>query len=363
MSPKAKNYQNLHQLDWTPNWVFRKYSSAKRKEFVVSTGFPAEEKYAAKAYAEGLKRFNEWLGQFVESGRQLLVKDLARAVLASKTERKGGKSGPTYRSVKNQIESHILPHFGHLRPDQITPMRWDQYDQAERQRGKRTTTKHTRQVLIEILKRAHEEGLIRRVPKFRQYDQPPAPPRYIPDQDVLRLIRFARRQPEGRRGKRGWNRPGSTTKLLILILWKQGARPGEVLQYEWNMIHWDEGEHGVIHIPGRITKTGRARVVPLNPRVARILCWLEPRARSRFIFPSPGDPSRPQSSYKTGWLAACRRAGLQYQIYNLRDTFITNALKRGVSSTLIAKAVDNSTAMIDAKYAVADYDSLKGVTE
>ena len=363
MSPSAKNYKQLRKLDWTPNWVFRKYSSAKRKEFVFSTGFPAEEKYAAQAYKKGVAAFDEWLGQFVPSGRQLLIKDLARALLASKENKKGGKAGATYNSVRNQVNAHIIPHFGHLRPDQVTALAWDQYDQAERKRvyhrkGRggvlkpysRTTTKHTRAILMEILKRAHEERQIQQIPNLRGHDRPPAPPRYISKADVLKILRKIDRRGRG-------------TKLLAVIMWKQGPRPAEVLQYRWEMIDWEAGPAGSIRIPGAITKTGRSRTIPLNSKVARILRWLHPRSGSPFIFPSSGDPDTHQKGYHSAWDSACARVGLDYQPYNLRDTFITNCLKRGLSSTFIAKYVDNSPAMIDQKYAVSDQESLGRVAE
>lgn len=354
----SKKYDNLYMYPDRPTWIYRKYSSEKRQEFVYSTGFKKE----SEAYSAGVDAFDKWLGVNLPAGRDILIRDIARAVLAAKESKKGGKLGDTYRSVRNQIMKHIIPAFGHLSPAQITPLRWDLYDSEERKRiyhkaGKggaqvpysRTTTSHTRQVLIEILRRAHEEGLIRLIPKLKKHDQAPAPPRYIPKADVLRIIRFARRR-------------GRATKLLAFIMWKQGPRPAEALQYRWDMIRWEEGPNGTIHIPAPITKTGRARQIPLNPKVARILRWLQPRSESPYIFPSQGDPERPQGEYKTGWLSACRRAGLDYQTYNLRDTFITNCLKRGISSTFIARVVDNSPLMIDSKYAIADQEQMGKVT-
>ena len=121
---KSKKYPNLHLYPKSPNWVFRKYSSAKRAEFIKSTG----ERDEARAYKRGLQLFNDWLGVYLPSGRQLLFKDVARAVLVAKESKKRN----TYRSAKNQIENHLVPAFGHLRLDQVTALRWDQYDSQER---------------------------------------------------------------------------------------------------------------------------------------------------------------------------------------------------------------------------------------
>jgi integrase len=345
MSPKARNYGNLHKLDWTPNWVFRKYSSQKRKEFVASTGFPAEEKYAPQAYKKGIELFNEWLGQYVESGRQLLIKDLARAVLASKESKKGGKHGATYRSAHNQITNHIIPAFGHFRPDQLTSLKWEQYDTEERRNGKRTALANTRKFVVEIMNRALDEGLVRRIPDFKNNDPESAPPRYLYRAEIRRFMRGA----------------APTTKLLAFIMWKQGPRPSEVLQYRFSMIRFEDGPHGTIEIPGKITKNGKTRIIPLNSRVSRVLRYLKARSNSDCLFPSPKNPNEPMQEYKTGFETAFRRAELDAIPYNFRDTAITDMLRRGLSSIFIAKYVQNSALIIEKRYAVALTDSLRKV--
>jgi integrase len=355
MSTKAKNYPRLHKLDWTPNWVYRQYSKEKRKEFVWSTGLEATEKNAPRAYKLGVEAFDLWLGQFLPSGRQLQIKDLARANLASKESSKGGKRGSNYRSVRNQTDNHIIPAFGHLRPDQMTSRRWEQYDCEERKRvrfdakGKalppRTALFNTRKVLSEILARAEEEGLIKRVPDLKNNDPKAAPPKYLTRKEILSIR----------------HQGSPSIRLLMFFMEHQGARPGEVLQYRWDMINLADGPTGMLNIPGAITKTGRARSIPLNTRVHRYLKWARRRSASPFLFPSPKYSNRPVTTYNKAWERACTLAGVEFDIYNLRDTWITNALKRGLSSTFIGRYCDNSPAMIEARYAVAEREAMKGV--
>ena len=346
---KSKKYPNLHKYDDRPNWVFRKYSSQKRKEFIKSTGETDE----ARAYKEGLRLFNDWLGSMLPDGRDVLVRDLARAILVSKESKKER----TYNTAKNQLQNHVIPHFGHLKPSEITPLRWNQYDSIERQRiyrkilkpghvreWKRTKLWNTRKALLEILLRARDEGLIHFVPKLKNHDSPAKPPRYL-DHQVVRKILHA---------------SSPTTKLLIFIVYRSGARPGEVMQYRWDMINWKDGKHGSISIPGTITKTGRSRKIPLNSRVSRILKWLAPRAANDLLlFPSRTDSSKPMGDYSSGFVNACARAGVKVDMYNFRDTYITNSLKRGINSAFIAKYVDSSIVMIDKKYAVAEGDAMR----
>lgn len=384
-SPNAsKKYPELHKFPDSPYWYFRKFSKEKGKELVRSTKIRATESNAAAAYKAGIALFNEWIASSLPSGRAVLIKDLARVILIAKET----SAENTYRSTKNQFKNHILPAFGHLRPDQITRLRWETYQSLERKKGTNRKLFNTRKALREILHRAHEEGMIRQIPKLPLDDAQAAPPKYIPIADMRRIL----------------HRANPRIKLLVYIMWKQGPRPGEALQYRYSMIKWNEGTHGMLDIPASITKTKRARKIPLNSRVARVLKWLDPnsaqkipaddpvarklnllapRVTSDFIFPSPDSDSRPMNSYAKAFRRACEAAGpmtpgkrkengakgdgagcvLNYTIYNVRDTFITNALKRGLSSTFVAKYCDTSSGMIDRKYAVAERSVMERVAE
>jgi integrase len=346
---RSKNYPNLYRYPTSPYWVFRKYSSQKGKEFVFPTG---EAKNEAKAYKLGVEAYNKWLGQLHISGRVPLIRDIAEAVLESKARRKPH----TARTVRNQIRNHIIPEFGHLRPDQITQLRWEQYDADSRGRTykkdngvtyKRTKLYNTRKALIEILRKAKGMGLIRDVPELLNNDAPAAGPEYLSNHTVRKILHEA----------------SPAIKLLAFIMWKQGARPGEVLQYRWDMIRWDDGPHGKIRIPGEITKTNRPRTIPLNSRVSRVLRYLHQRRESPYLFPSSLGPDRHQTHYRWGWDRTCVRAEVKATIYNLRDTFISNSLMRGLSSTFIAKYCDTSAHMIDKKYAVAVDQVMERVAE
>lgn len=368
---KIPGYDHLYWHPGRPGIYYKRWSPEKQRPFVYSTGFD-NPKEASKL---GKKEYDDWLGVHVDSKGLRLIRDFGRAVLASKVARKGGKGGPTYESARVQIMNHIIPHFGHLKPIEVTPLRWDLYDAAERTRihkrliknkakkvireipYTRTKTAHTRKHLLEILRRAKDEGLIPHVPKLKNHDGESAPPRYIPKATILDLIRAAGR---GRRAGH-W---GRGTKFLIYILWKTGARPGEALQYRWDMLRLETDGTWFLDIPAAITKTNRARSIPLNRRLARLLARLKPRATGPHFFPAPPKPGkapRPVQDYKSGWTTACERLGVDFDAYNLRDTFITDAIKRKESLSDIARYVDNSAAIIDAKYAVALRESLKGV--
>jgi hypothetical protein len=55
--------------------------------------------------------------------------------------------------------------------------------------------------------------------------------------------------------------------------------------------------------------------------------------------------------YDTAWGTVNRRLGLDYDMYNLRDTYITDQLEQGVSAVFIGQFVQNSAVIIERRYA------------
>jgi integrase len=339
MKRRKKQYPNLHQWKDRPNWVFRKFSSTKGREFVVSTGVEAKLSLRSQAYERGLELYNEWLGSHLPDGKQIFMRDLLRAVVAAKL----GKAERTYKTARNQ-ENHLVPLVGYLRPDQVTTTVWETIISKERAAGRDRQFFNMRKLLMEALRRAHEEGYIRSLPRLPLSDKKPDPPKAMTFGDYQRI-----------RNALPW-----PVKLLAFIMYYQGPRPGEALQYEWTMIRREANGNDVLLIPGSITKTGRSRVIPLNSRVQRALRWLRPRSASDWIFPSRTE-SKPLTNYNAVWDRAMAKLGLDYTIYNLRDTFISNALDRGTSPVFVAKYCDTSVQMIDSKYAVARSDAMRKV--
>jgi len=90
--------------------------------------------------------------------------------------------------------------------------------------------------------------------------------------------------------KGNWNGRGYTgysysyyypfVKGLFLI----GRRPEEICQYRWNMV-----KPGLLHIPGRITKTGRDGKFPLYTELEELLNSIKPENPdpNAWVFPSP----------------------------------------------------------------------------
>lgn len=373
----SKKYPNLYRLPGSKNWVFRKYSNKKGKEFKFSTG---ESKSEAKAHEIGHREYLKWLGLKDSGIDRPLFDPFADEMLARKLALPDADySKNSKRSFQNSI-THLKQVFGHLHLDQITEDEWEAYYSAELAKNPNQKFFNRRKILIEVMRKAQRDGFLKRLPVFRNPDPETDAGQHLKDELVERIL----------------DQASPTTELLIYILWKQGARPGEVLQYRWDMIDWSEGAHGSIRIPASITKTRRSRTIPLQSEVAALLKErqkVQAHKTSPFLFPSQTDPAKPMVEYKTGWKSACRRMacletckgakvapsrkgqpgprrciGLCRQvkhptIYDLRRTFISNQARKGSPIVYVAKYVDSSVTMIERFYAKSNLDLFGGLVE
>lgn len=326
-------------------YYYRRYSSLKRKQYFKTTG---EKQSAARAYRFGLEAFNDWIGRVTDDAGVVYFDRYAEKFLERRLANDSIRSRT--KTLTEYEVKQLIDALGHLKLEQITSERYEEWVTNSKRTGSRKKFFNAKKTLIMILREAQDAGLIARVPKLPNLDAPPAPPQYIPRATVRKILKHC---------------PSENLKLLVLIMWKQGARPGEILQYEWEMINWASGEFGSIQIPARITKTKRARTIPLNSLVSRVLkkLWREGAAkRSAFLFPNDRDESRPYQQYDKGWHQALENAGIApVVIYTLRDTFVTDRLKAGVPLTFVAKYVDSSPKQLADRYAVAEEEAMRGV--
>lgn len=249
-------------------------------------------------------------------------------------------ANPTLRAAtrsafRGRVLKHLIPAFGALELKEVTNaafLRWVS------ETKELTRFFNFRKDLIEILGAARNEGLIDRLPKFDNPDEPKDVGRVLEDREVLAIIWRARRP----------------FRAIFYAFWKMGCRPREILQWEWSMIRWKEPGHTWIDIPARISKTGRVRSIPINPALSSLLYRRYfGRDPGRFVFPKEGDPGSPQLSYHSAWGRACRLAQVSAVAYDLRRTFITRCAVNGDPLIYVAKALDTSTKMIEGTYAKA----------
>jgi integrase len=370
----SKKFRNLYKYPGSRFWVYRRYSQEKGKEFFYSTKEETSEK---NAHAIGEAAYHKWLGLKQSDGENLCFDEYIEEILARKLALPDADFSPgSKRSFKNSA-THLKRAFGHLYIDQVVERAWEDYYSLDLARKPDQKFFNRRKTLIEIMRKAQRDGLIKRLPVFNNPDPKTDAGQYLKDDYVERVM----------------DQASPDTALLILILWKQGARPSEALQYRWEMIRFEEGKHGAIHIPAEITKTRRARTIPLQADVSDALKERQARAMGPWVFPSPVHEGKGMVEYKTGWVRACRREACQRvclgskeaaayagqpgprrcprlcravplpTIYDLRRTFITNQAKKGSPILYVARYTDTSVTMIERFYAKVNLDVFGGIIE
>src|SRR5271156_579042 len=75
-------------------------------------------------------------------------------------------------------------------------------------------------------------------------------------------------------------------------------------------------------------------------------------AKSTFVFPAKGDPSRPISSVRKAHDAAVEKAGIKdhFRLYDLRHTFATRSVAAGVDLPTLSAILGHTSIQMTMRY-------------
>jgi integrase len=158
----------------------------------------------------------------------------------------------------------------------------------------------------------------------------------------------------------------------LFALWlSTGLRNGELRGLTWDCIRWPDGElliHKALRVDGlnnhkflwASTKTGKERIVPLNPIVIKVLEEHKERMVAAGLYEPHGlvffTPVSHRNVYDSLLAAvfkrSLKRCGLQpRRLYAQRHTFLSHALAMGNSPADLAAAAGHSTKILMDTYA------------
>ena len=116
-------------------------------------------------------------------------------------------------------------------------------------------------------------------------------------------------------------------KALYVCGYHTGARKNELRRILWERVDFSGG---VIRLPSTLTKTKKARTLPVYGDMRR---WLD---HQRSTCPTPclwvfyGARNRPVDNHLHGWAEACRRAGVPGLLFHdLRRSAVRNMNRAG----------------------------------
>ncbi len=237
----------------------------------------------------------------------------------------------TLTDYKSVVGSRLLPAFGELRLEELTPPRieaWRASPGSGRPLTNRTRNK-AMTILGGIVERARKVyGLpsnpVRDVEKLRERYDATRFDFYSPE-EVWALVRAAASEQDG---------------AIYLTAAFTGLRRGELIALRWRDVDFERSAIRVSgsYANGKLTtpKSGHGRVVPMVPELAAALARLAPREWSvgddELVFPGELGTYLDGSALRRRFMAACARAGLRpIRFHDLRHTFGTLAV-RGAES-------------------------------
>lgn len=147
----------------------------------------------------------------------------------------------------------------------------------------------------------------------------------------------------------------SRSKLLadfIRLALNTGCRMTELLTLEWQCVDLREG---LIHLEGKVTKSGKRRTIPVNAQAREALLNLAGfRAShcpgSRWVFANP-DGSR-LKQIRNAFKNACRKAKIEnFRIHDMRHTFAAWLVTRKVPLTVIRDLLGHGSVVMTEVYA------------
>jgi len=150
--------------------------------------------------------------------------------------------------------------------------------------------------------------------------------------------------------------PEEETKLLLScsphlrpileVALNTGMRRGEIFQLRWEHVDLEMGEIRIVR-----SKSGRGRVVSINSGLLAVLKGLRSEAGSGFyVFINP-ETGKPYVDVKRAFQTACRRAGIKdLRFHDLRHTFASRLVKRGVDLILVKELMGHASVITTQRY-------------
>src|SRR3990167_5259229 len=205
----------------------------------------------------------------------------------------------------------VLPHFGHLRPDQVTVDLCREYSALRHSQGKSDGTTWTELGhLRTVFRWAEAGGIIKRAPRIERPQKPAPKDRWLNNDEIERLL----------------STPAAHhIKLANILMLATAARVGAILELRWDRVAMERGQID-LRVSDIGPRKGRA-VVPMNTMARAALQQACEAAQTEYVIEWAGQPVK---SIKTGFYAAVEKAGLDISPHDLRRTAAVHLVVAGV---------------------------------
>ena len=245
----------------------------------------------------------------------------------------------TIRSRDRNLEARLLPEFGSLRLNRITPHgvhRWfDSYS-----RTAPGNANHCLQILRHVFNHAVVCGYIASNPARSVRPNPRKKiTRFLSREELDRLHQVLDRRANAKRITPSQRHQIDIVRLLLLT----GCRKNEILRLRREEVVGNQ-------LRLRDSKTG-PRTVFLNVE-ARSILERRLKGSQEYLFASPKDVRRPVWHGLSQWYLVRKEAGLDdVRLHDLRHTYASHAVMQGTPLPVVAKLLGHSQTTMTLRYA------------
>jgi integrase len=320
----------------TKNGVQREYKLGRYPDITADRA----RKEAAKVKAR-VTVGEDPAGERNEMRRTPTLNDVAKRYLEHVESRK--KSWDVDERV---LRVHVLPRFGRMRMDEIKQADVVSWLRSKATNGFAPSYVNRFQIIINLTyKLAHRWGIpgcaVSPLHGVAQLKVNNEKERFLTAEEIERLKAACERS----------DNPQLANIVALLLL--TGARKRELLDAKWE--DFDLGRRQW-RIP--MSKSGKARHVPLSTAAIDVLRGLPRWDRCPFVVPNP-KTMKPFDHFHRSWDTARKEAGLaDVRIHDLRHTAASHLVNAGHSLYVVSKVLGHAQQSTTQRYAHLSQDTL-----
>lgn len=142
-------------------------------------------------------------------------------------------------------------------------------------------------------------------------------------------------------------------KPIVILALDTGMRLSEILTLCWEQIDWTQDFITLVK-----TKANKLRVLPMSERVKEVLKQWKGQSTGPYVFCGK-IPDKPLSEVKRSYATACKRAEVKLRFHDLRHTFATRLLGKGVDIKTVQELLGHSNIAVTSRYLHSSLDAKK----
>ena len=302
----------------------------------------SKEEALIELQEEVAKEFNKEYGK-KRKREKITFRDFSKIYF----ERYGKKKRSWERSDKSYLRANLIPYFGHLLLSEIDSFLIENYISKRIEDGvKESTINRELACLRKMFNKAIDwefvtENPISKVEFFSEKDN--LKERILTEEEEDRLL----------------DTSSEHLQPILIVALNTGMRLGEILNLEWRQINLDAQKIRV-----EKTKSGKIRFIEINTFLLQEFLKLRSKSgNGQFVFPNP-ETRRPYRDIKKAFKGACKRTGINgLRFHDLRHTFATRLIEKGVDLITIKDLLGHSTVKITERYTHSNREQKRRAVE